>query len=161
MMRILELAVIGLGATLFIDLWGLFLRKAFGIRSLSYCLLGRWVLHMGDGRIAHENIGASPARPHECKVGWTAHYSIGVAFAVVFVLLMSDGWLARPTFLPALAFGLATVAVPFLTMQPAFGLGIAASRTAKPNAARLKSIMTHAVFGTGLYAWAIALRAIA
>ena len=39
-------------------------------------------------------------------------------------------------------------------MQPSFGLGIAASKTPHPNKARLKSLMTHTVFGVGLYVWA-------
>ena len=61
---LLAAMVIGLGATLFIDLWALLLRQAFGIRSLDYCLLGRWVLHMPEGRVVHENIAATPARKH-------------------------------------------------------------------------------------------------
>ncbi len=81
-----------------------------------------------------------------------------MAFAVLFVLLGPAGWMERPTVLPALAFGVATVVVPFFTLQPSFGLGVAASKTPKPNQARLKSLMTHAVFGLGLYAWAWLLR---
>jgi hypothetical protein len=37
-------------------------------------------------------------------------------------------------------------------MQPAMGAGIAASRTARPNAARLGSVVTHTVYGVGVYA---------
>lgn len=154
---ILAAVLIGIGATLLIDLWALFLRRVFGVRSLDYCLLGRWVLHM-PGTIVHENIGASTPKRHECALGWSAHYLIGTAFALAFVLLMSDSWLARPTLLPALAFGAATVLVPFLTLQPSFGLGVAASKTPNPTGARLKSLMTHSVFGVGLYIWALVLR---
>lgn len=154
-----SVVVIGLGATLCIDLWSLFLRLVFDIRSLDYCLLGRWVLHLPAGRVRHERIEASPAKAWECPAGWAAHYSIGVAFAWLFVWLAPDGWLQRPTFLPALAFGVATVVVPFFTVQPAFGLGIAASHTARPSAARLKSVATHVVYGLGLYACAWALTA--
>jgi hypothetical protein len=82
---------------------------------------------------------------------------IGVTFALLFVLLASGSWLARPTLLPALAFGIATVLVPFFTMQPSFGLGVAASKTPHPNRARLKSLMTHSVFGVGLYVCAYVL----
>lgn len=146
--------LVGLGATLFIDLWALFLRRAFSIPSLDYCLLGRWVLYLPDGTLVHESIGANPRKPHECTVGWTTHYLIGTAFALLFVLLASGSWLERPTLLPALAFGIATTLVPFFTMQPAFGLGVAASKTPNPNKARLKSLMTHTVFGVGLYIWA-------
>ena len=37
-------------------------------------------------------------------------------------------------------------------MQPGMGAGIAASRTPRPAAARLHSLVTHAIFGIGLYA---------
>ena len=152
---LLQAAGIGVGATLCIDLWALLLRRAFGVRSLDFCLLGRWVLHMPEGRLLHEDITASRAQPHECSVGWTAHYAIGIAFALMFSLLVGEGWMERPTLQPALAFGAATVVVPYLTLQPALGLGIAAARTPRPNHARLKSLLTHAVFGVGLYAWGV------
>ena len=150
MTRLLEIAAIGIGATVGIDLWAVFLRRVAGVRSLDYCLLGRWVLHMRHGVVRHDSIAAATEQPHECKVGWAAHYSIGVAFAFVFIALVSSRWLGRPAFVPALIFGLVTVAVPFVTMQPALGLGIASSRTRNPNAARLKSLSTHAIFGVGL-----------
>jgi hypothetical protein len=142
---------IGLGATLLIDLWALFLRRVFGVRSLDYCLLGRWVLHMPTGTFAHESIAAAAKKGHECAVGWTTHYSIGAVFGVVFVSIATRGWLARPTLLPALAFGIVTVLVPFFTLQPALGLGVASSKTPHPARARVKSLTTHAVFGIGLW----------
>jgi hypothetical protein len=113
---------------------------------------------MPSGRVMHQSIAASPSKSHECLVGWATHYSIGIGLAAAFAMLIRDGWLATPTLMPALVFGLATVAIPFLTMQPAFGLGIAASRTNNPKAARLKSLSTHAAFGLGLYASASLLR---
>lgn len=144
-------ALVGLGATFLIDLWTLFLRRGFNIASLNYCLLGRWLLHMPAGTIVHRSITAARQKPHECTLGWIAHYLIGTAFALVFVLLAPARWLERPTLLPALAFGAATTLVPYLIMQPSFGLGLAASKAPKPTLARLKSLMTHTVFGLGLY----------
>jgi hypothetical protein len=156
--HVVEAVLVGLGATLLIDVWALFLRRAFSIPSLNYCLLGRWVLYIPEGKIVHESITATPQKSHECTVGWITHYMIGVTFALLFVLLASGSWLARPTLLPALAFGIATTLVPFFTMQPSFGLGVAASKTPNPNKARLKSLMTHTVFGVGLYVSAYLLR---
>ncbi|MEW5917295.1 MAG: DUF2938 domain-containing protein [Gemmatimonadota bacterium] len=141
----------GLGATVSIDLWALFLRRAFGVRGLNFCMLGRWVLHMPNGTIKHDNIATAAAKAHECKVGWTTHYLIGAAFGVTFVFIAPANWMTDPTLVPALAFGMVTVLVPFFTLQPAFGLGIASSRTAHPNQARLKSLVTHGVFGVGLW----------
>lgn len=147
--------VIGTGATLVMDLWNLLLKRAFGIPSLDYCLLGRWLRHMPDGTLRHASITAAPRKPHECTVGWAAHYSIGIVFAIGFVLLTSGDWLARPTVLPALLYGIATVVFPFFVMQPSLGLGVAASRAPSPARARLKSLVTHCVFGVGLYVWAL------
>jgi len=154
---ILGAALVGIGATLLIDLWALFLKRGFNIPSLSYCLLGRWLLHMPGGTFAHRSITAAQQKPYECPLGWLAHYSIGAGFSIAFVLLTSGGWLERPTLLPALAFGVVTTLVPFLIMQPSLGLGFAASKAPKPAQARLKSLMTHTVFGVGLYVWALLL----
>lgn len=112
---------------------------------------------MPGGTIVHRSIAAASQKRHECMLGWVTHYLIGTAFALVFVLLASGSWLERPTLLPALAFGAATTLVPYLVMQPSFGLGFAASKTPNPNQARLKSLMTHTVFGVGLYIWALLL----
>lgn len=149
--HILGAIAIGLGATLVMDLWNLLLKRGFGIPSLNYCLLGRWIRHMPGGTFRHASIGAAPPKQFECIVGWIAHYSIGVMFALGFVLLASGDWLARPTLLPALLYGVGTVLIPLFIMQPSLGLGIGASRTPKPGQARLKSVATHSVFGAGLY----------
>ncbi|HMM36044.1 MAG TPA: DUF2938 family protein, partial [Thermoanaerobaculia bacterium] len=65
------------------------------------------------------------------------------------------GSLLRPALLPALLFGLVTVVFPFFVMQPALGLGVASARAPDPARARLKSLMSHAAFGLGL--WGVAL----
>jgi hypothetical protein len=146
---------IGIGATLFMDLWNLFLKRTFSIPSLNYCWLGRWIRHLSGGTFRHANIAATSPKRFECEVGWIAHYTIGVVFALGFVVLTSGEWLTEPTVLPALLYGIGTVVFPFFIMQPSFGLGIAASRTPKPTQARLKSFVTHAVFGVGLYVCAL------
>lgn len=141
----------GLGATLIMDLWNLFLKWSFGVPSLNMCLLGRWLRHMLRGTFVHATIGAAPRARFECAAGGIAHYTIGAVLAVAFVGLVSDGWPSRPTFLPALLYGIGTVIFPYFIMQPALGLGVASSRTPKPAQARVKSLMSHAVFGVGLY----------
>lgn len=152
---VLGAIAIGIGANLVMDLWNLFLQRTFSIPSLSYCFLGRWLRHMPGGTFRHASITAAPPKPFECTVGWIAHYTIGVVLALVFVVLTSGDWLARPTLLPALLYGIGTVVFPFLIMQPSFGLGIAASRTPNPTQVRLKSLVTHIVFGVGLYVCAL------
>jgi Protein of unknown function (DUF2938) len=154
---VLSAVAVGIGATLLTDAWNLFLRYAFSIPSLSYCLLGRLLLYMPEGRFSHESIAAAPQKRLECAVGWAAHYLIGVVLALAFVALVRGDWLARPTLFPALLYGIGTVVFPLFILQPAFGFGIAASRTPKPAQARLKSLVTHIIFGVGLYLCAVVL----
>lgn len=150
--RLLLLAVaIGAGATLAMDLWGLAQRYWLGMKPLDYGMVGRWLGHMPRGRFRHEAIGQAPAIAAERLIGWTAHYLTGIAFAAVLLLVWGLQWACRPTVGPALIVGLASVAFPFLLMQPGMGAGIAARRTPNPRVARLRSIVTHGVFGLGLY----------
>jgi uncharacterized membrane protein YagU involved in acid resistance len=153
--NILGAIAIGIGATAIIDLWNLFLKHMLSIPLFNYCLLGRWLRHIPGGIFTHKSITAASQKSFECTVGWIAHYTIGVVFALVFVVFTSGDWLARPTLLPALLYGIGTVVFPFFIMQPSFGLGMAASKTPKPTQARLKSLVTHAVFGVGLYVCAV------
>lgn len=150
-------AIIGLGATMFMDLWALLMWRTLGVPLANYCLVGRWFCHMPAGTFVHASIANASQKRFECATGWIAHYVIGAAYAIAFVLLVSDTWLAQPRLLPALMFGIATVLVPFLVMQPAFGLGIAASRAPNPMHARLRSLMAHTTFGVGLFVCAILL----
>jgi len=143
--------LIGLGATLTTDLWALFLKHAFKIAAPNYCLVGRWLRYMPEGTFKHSNIASTPMKSAECTVGWIAHYMIGVMFAIVFVAFVGNNWLQHPTIIPAIVFGVVTVAAPFFIMQPAFGLGLAASKTPNPTQTRLRSLMNHTAFGIGLY----------
>ena len=148
-------AVVGVGATLVMDLWNLFLKVAFGIPSLDLCLLGRWVGHMPAGTFRHERIAAAAPKAGECLVGRVVHYGIGVGLAAGLALLSAGASLQRPALPPALLFGLVTVVFPFFVIQPALGLGVASSRTPDPARARLKSLASHAAFGLGLYVAAL------
>jgi hypothetical protein len=71
----------------------------------------------------------------ERLIGWTAHYLTGIAFAGVLLALWGIDWAHNPTLAPALIVGIGSVAAPFLVMQ-----------------ARVQSLVTHTVFGIGLYA---------
>lgn len=151
-----KIALIGTGATLILDLWSLAAQRIFSLPFPNYTMVGRWIGYFPRGRFMHESVAEVPAVAGESLIGWTAHYCIGVLYAGLLVALAGIDWLQTPTVLPALIVGLVTVAAPFLVMQPAMGSGIASSRAPKPNAARLRSLAAHAVFGLGLYLSALA-----
>lgn len=144
--------LVGAGATATTDLWALVRRRLLGLPLPNYGLVGRWFAYMPRGRFVHDAIAATPPVRGEGLIGWSAHYLIGIAFAALLLGIWGLDWLRQPTLTPALIVGVGTVAAPFLLMQPGMGAGIAASRTPRPAAARLQSLLMHAVFGLGLYA---------
>jgi hypothetical protein len=145
----------GTGATAVMDAWSWARQRAFGVAPPDYGLVGRWIGHLRHGRIHHDSIArAAPVRG-ERALGWITHYLVGIGFASLLPIIFGQSWLHRPTLAPALLIGLGTVAAPFLVMQPAMGAGFAASRTPRPGAARLQSLLNHAVFGLGLYLSAV------
>lgn len=153
-----EIIMLGIGATLLMDLWALARKRFLGVPALDYGLVGRWLGHMRHGRFRHVAIGKAPSVRGERLMGWAFHYLTGLPFAGAFLALAGGEWLQRPTLWPALAFGALTVAAPLLLMQPAFGMGIAAARTANPWQVRSRALLTHLVFGLGLYltGWLVA-----
>ena len=143
--------LIGIGATIVMDLWTVVRKRVFGIAALEYKMLGRWVGNIRRGRFVHRNIAEALPVRGERILGWCAHYLIGITFALLLMVLWGLEWARHPTPLPALIVGVLTVVAPFFILQPAMGAGIAASRAPHPNAARLRSILTHTVYGIGLY----------
>jgi hypothetical protein len=144
--------LVGIGATAMTDLWAVVRKHLLGVAPPDLGLVGRWLAHMTHGRFRHESIGAAARVPGERPIGWIAHYLIGISFAAMLVGISGIEWLEQSNLGPAVAVGIGTVAAPYFVMQPAMGAGIAASRTPRPAAARLHSLVTHAIFGFGLYA---------
>jgi hypothetical protein len=145
----------GVAATALVDLWAIARRRLFGTALPGYRLVGRWIAHMPRGRFRHAAIAAAAPLRGEGAIGWVAHYLIGIAFASLLFAAAGSEWFDRPTLLPALLVGIMTVAAPWFVMQPAMGAGLAARLTARPNAARIQSLITHGIFGVGLYAGAV------
>jgi len=125
MEELARLVLIGVGATAVTGVWSL--------------------VQKGSG------IGKADPLPAERPLGWLIHYALGIAFAALLVGVTGVTWLHDPAWMPALTVGTLTVVIPFFVMQPAMGVGIAASRTPTAWTTRLHSLLTHAVFGSGLY----------
>lgn len=148
---VIQVTLIGIGATLIMDLWAVLLKKCFGIPSLNYGMVGRWVAYFPKGRISHENIAATTPISGENALGWFIHYLIGIIFSAILFTIIGQEWIKSPSLLAALSMGAATVVLPLFIMQPNMGMGIAASRLPNSNAIRLRSLMAHLSFGFGLY----------
>lgn len=151
MNQFVETILLGAGATALVDVWGLVRRPLLGTPPPDYAMVGRWIGHMPRGKFRHAAIArAAPVRG-ERAAGWAFHYMTGIAFAALPVLATGGDWLREPTLAAAMLTGTGTVAAPFLLMQPAMGAGFLASRAPQPGQARLQSLVTHAIFGVGLF----------
>lgn len=149
---IMRILAVGIVATLIMDVLALIQARVFGVASLDYGLVGRWLGHMLHRQFRHPSIRTAPSVRNERLLGWAFHYITGCAFAAVLFGVQGVAWLCNPSLIPALMTGLISVIAPFFIMQPALGFGIAASRTAAPNVARRRSVIAHLTFGVGLFA---------
>jgi DUF2938 family protein len=147
--------LMGLGATILIDLWALALNRATGLPQPNWAMVGRWAAHLPRGRVFHDAIGEVPPVGDELRIGWAFHYAVGIAYGVIFVLIVGADWLAAPTLLPAWIFAVLTIAAGWFLLHPGMGLGWAASKTPNPWKARGLGLVSHSIFGIGL--WVVAL----
>ena len=147
-------ALIGIGGAALMDAWSLVLRRGFGVTTLDYRLLGRWIGHIPRGRLVHERIASAEPVPGERPLGWLAHYAIGVTFAFLLIAIWGPpGWTPRRSCPPwSSASGRSS---PLVRHAARDGAGIAGSRSPNPRATRLRNLGTHAVYGLGLYGSAL------
>jgi hypothetical protein len=152
--ELLRAVMAGIGATAVMDIWAWLMKALFGVPMSDWGLVGRWIGHFPQGKFRHDSIAkATPVRG-ERRIGWTMHYLTGIAYALLGLAVFGSEWTHMPTPGRAVLLGVAMLVAPFFLMQPGMGYGIAASRTPKPTAARLRSVMNHVAFGLGLYlAW--------
>ncbi len=149
---------IGIVATALLDLWALFLNRAFGIPLANWAVIGRWFAYLPRGRFMHDTIADTPSVANERAIGWIMHYLIGALFAGIVQLLWGLDWARNPTLLPALIVGVVTVGCGWFILQPGMGFGVAASKRPNPGQIRLVGLVNHVVFGLGLYLTALLTR---
>jgi len=150
-----EIIVIGVVATLTTDLWQRFL-QTIGFPPADWGLVGRWVAGFLHGSFIRRSITASHKVPGEIAIGWAFHYLVGIAYAALYLAIMTFAFDSGPTLVSALIFATALLLAPWFVMQPALGFGFMAARTPKPTLVRAYNASTHAVFGLGLYLGAVA-----
>jgi hypothetical protein len=152
---LLKGVVIGIGATVLMDLWAVFLWKVFRQARPNWGPVGRWFWHLKNGTVFHNDIAKAEPYAHEHALGWIGHYAVGILYGVILALLAGADWFASPTFLPAWILGLVTVGAGWFLLQPGLGLGVAASKLPNANTVRVFNLISHTVFALGLYGTAL------
>lgn len=145
-------ALIGILATIGMDLWAAFAKHVLHLPTTHWNMVGRWFAHLPRGKFFHHPIANSPPVTNELAIGWIAHYATGIVYGVAYLAIVQLLLSATPSLGSALLFGLVTLVAPWLIMQPGMGLGVFAIKAPKPGVTRLVNLSMHLVFGACLYA---------
>src|SRR5690606_2752320 len=115
-----HIVLVGTGAPALMDpsLW---LLSRLRVPTTGFAMVGRWVGDATRGEVAQAAFSKAAPIPFGLGLGWVTHYLIGIAYAMLLASLQGVAWLEEPTALPALVFGVLTVAAPWFVMQPAMG----------------------------------------
>ncbi|WP_421724662.1 DUF2938 family protein [Bauldia sp.] len=158
-MIILEMIVVGVIATVILDIWQQVFRLLTGLPITNWAMVGRWAAYIPKGQLAHKNIGETPAVANEATIGWIVHYVVGVGYAVVYLILLLILGI-EPGFAPAIIFGAISVSVTWFVMEPILGAGVMASHLPKHGLVRVQDFTSHLSFGFGLFLGVIIFRAV-
>jgi Protein of unknown function (DUF2938) len=159
-MAIIEIIIVGVVATLALDIWQQIYRLLFGTAITDWAIIGRWAAYLPRGQLVHENIGETTPVAHELALGWVVHYAVGIGYAVVYLFLMWFVFASPPDFKSAMIFGAISVAVTWFAMEPVLGAGVMASKTPRPPAAMAHDFTSHLSFGFGLFLGVVIFRAL-
>lgn len=147
----------GIGGTVFMDLWAIILHRFFGQSAPNWAPVGRWFWHLPKGKVFHDNIASAPPYKHENAFGWISHYAVGILYGILLAWIVPPEWFAAPSFVLPWLVGIVTVAAGWFLLQPGLGIGWAASKTPNPWKVRALNLVAHTVFALGMYAVALLL----
>jgi hypothetical protein len=143
--------LIGIVATIGMDLWATIVKYIFRLPATDWAMIGRWFGHMPRGVFVHHPISESPAIRHELAIGWIAHYVTGVVYGFLYLYIVVALFSSTPSLGSALVFGIATLVAPWFIMQPGLGMGVFATQAPRPDLIRLINLSMHVAFGASLF----------
>ena len=155
-MRIGKWIVVGIFATLTMDLGGTFLRRIGLIAGLDPRLIGRWFASLAGGHPFHRSILDAPPVRGELAVAFVCHYAIGVSLALIFYAVQTALPLrisAAAEAALALGYGMLTNALPYLIMYPAMGFGVLGLAAPRDLLLTRSAFALHVLYGAGLAAF--------
>ena len=145
-----EWLLIGIGSCAVFDLWQRLFQVFTTIPPPNWSLVGRWFIGLiSKGRLFASQLAEQPKEKYETFAGWFVHYAVAVVYAGVFGFLIDLGFL-HSTPVDGLAFGIASVVVPWFFFMPAMGNGVLANKTLNPILSCALALMMHSIFGLSL-----------
>jgi DUF2938 family protein len=143
--------IIGVLATVIMDVLSAVSFKLRLIAPLSPRLVGRWFASVGRGQLFHSDIGQTAAIHHERTIAVPVHYAIGVTLALTYMFACASLGLASRNAITALVFAVCTNAFPWLVMFPSMGFGWFGSHGPPGTRLFLSSLVSHVFYGVGLW----------
>ena len=118
--------------------------------KIDVAMIGRMAVGWTHGRFRYGHPDEMEKVPNEMIYGYLAHFAIGVALAVPFVI----GWnlvVGGPTSpVWAVLYGVATTAASFFFVYPSMGLGVFGWRSPERMKAFITPLANHLFYGVGL-----------
>jgi hypothetical protein len=143
-------ALIGIVATLVMDVGGGALRASGITAGAPPELIGKWIHSALSGNFFIHDIRTSPGEPVALGRFLTYHYVIGILLAFVFYLIVRSLNIERVAWWMPLVFGLATTLIPALLMFPGMGFGVFGLQGPREYLLLRTAVLNHFCYGIGL-----------
>ncbi|GHB34564.1 DUF2938 family protein [Salinicola rhizosphaerae] len=148
--------VVGIGSTIVLDLWAWLVAKTTGMAGTDWGVVGRWLLDIPSGRVV---LDSRPDRPapggREKTVGWLFHYLVGLAYAMLILLVWGVDYIADPKVVPVFWVGVVISSLAgLLILMPGLGGGILGRKLPNQAAIIAYVIIAHIAFAAGQYVFA-------
>jgi hypothetical protein len=143
--------LLGVVATVVMDILGALAQKTHVVAPLPPTLIGRWTAAMARGHVRHASIEQAVPVDHELVIALLAHYAVGVVFASMYLFATSSLDMSPRSAGAAITFGLATCIFPWLLMFPAMGFGLFGVRGPPGTQLFLSSLVSHAAYAAGIW----------
>lgn len=151
MQLVIQGVLIGVIATVGMDIWASVVRHVFRLPTTDWAKVGRWLGHMPRRGFVNRPAFNSAAVPNELAIGYIAHYATGIVYGLAYLYVVQSLISSDPTLTSALVFGLVTLANHSIVMQPGMETGVLANQSVRPGMTKLIDLSTHVVFGVSLY----------
>ena len=151
MMSLFGGVLVGVAATMTMDVLGIVSRKAGLAAGAKGHWVGRWYLGIAHGHFVHANIAAAQEQPGETRAALAGHYVIGIVLAMFYIIGLRAIGLSPASFVVAVGYGLGTCVFPWFLVFPALGFGVFGRRGPRELKVFSASVLNHLGYGLGLW----------
>ena len=150
-MFIVQGLISGLIATIIFDLFNQSLNYAYNVNKPKWFLLGRYFIGCTRGKYFRKSLETDNEENNELIWGYGIHYLIGIIYGLFYVIF-NFLFFGYPSLLAAYSFGFITVLGAWCFLMPfAYNLGFFASKSDQQFKILAQNLISHFVFGTGLF----------